>query len=245
MTDTINDIYFPEENSLESRTIDAREFFPRISLDVVSHNNSREFHDIRPGKGKVLNVTRKHVLVIKKPRKNILDDIYSEKKYATNILSIFSKHRVIRTNPISIIKPLSKTRFNTLDIRSYETIVSTRVYSDIYYTPTPLSRRARKVLRKHRRRIVIGSVVFASLSVSLVLLSLAAKNYVERETIRSYNRISALKDMRGIEAIAREVRDIRDSFETTALIFSPFRAGLDNRFYSHPQVHLASNVIHG
>lgn len=88
-------------------------------------------------------------------------------------------------------------------------------------------------------------MVAASLTVSLVLLSLAARSYIEQETIRDYNRIAALKDMRDLEAIQTEVKSIHDSFETIALVFSPFRAILDNSAYSHPQVHLASNVIHG
>jgi len=51
--------------------------------------------------------------------------------------------------------------------------------------------------------------------------------------------------MHDMSTLSEEVRDIHGSFETIALIFSPFRAMLDNNFYSHPQVHLASNVIHG
>lgn len=119
------------------------------------------------------------------------------------------------------------------------------MYVDLYAFPIPITRRIRKVLRRNRRRITIGSVVLASLSISIVLLSLTAKNYVERETIRDYNRIAALKDMRDLGAISREVTEIKASFEMIALVFSPFRAVLDNRFYSHAQVHLASNVIHG
>lgn len=109
-------------------------------------------------------------------------------------------------NPLSILEPLPKTRFNTLDVRLYKPIVSLRVYSDIYASTTPLSRRAKKALRKHRKHIAIGSVVLVSLSISIILLSFAAKNYVERETIRDYNRISALKDLRDMEAISKEVR---------------------------------------
>lgn len=92
---------------------------------------------------------------------------------------------------------------------------------------------------------MVGSLVFVTLSISLIFLSLAAKNYIEQETIRDYNRISALKDMRDIHVISREIQDIHSSFSRIATIFSPFRAILDNRFYSHPQVHLASNIIHG
>ena len=88
-------------------------------------------------------------------------------------------------------------------------------------------------------------MVLVSLSLSLILLSLAAKNYIERETIRDYNRIAAIKDLRDMDAISREVHDIHSSFEMVAFIFSPFRAVLDNAFYSHPQVHLAGNIIHG
>lgn len=196
----------------------------------------------------MLNVTKKHLLTLKKPvragRKS-LEDLFDKKKYATSILSLFSKQRIIRMNPVSILEPLPKTRFNTLDVRLYEPLLSIRTFPDIYRLPIPLSRRAKKTLRKHRRRIAIGSVVFASLSISLILLSLTAKNYVERETIRDYNRIAALKDMRDMEAISKEVHDIRNSLKTVALVFGPFRAVLDNRFYRHPQIHLASNVIHG
>ena len=84
-----------------------------------------------------------------------------------------------------------------------------------------------------------------SFSLSIILLSITAKNYVESETIRDYNRISALKDMRDISAMSQEIADIRDSFETISRIFSPFQIVFDNRFYSHPKVHLASNVING
>ncbi|HBB27497.1 TPA: hypothetical protein DCZ36_03315, partial [Candidatus Gracilibacteria bacterium] len=247
MTDIINDIYLPEEPGA-GRMIDAQEFFPKIKLDVLSHNNSRAFHDIQAGRGTMLNVTKKHILVIKKPAgagRKSLEDLFDKKKYATSILSLFSKQRVIRVNPISILEPLSKTRFNTLDVRSYEPLISIRTFPDIYRLPAPLSRRAKKVLRKHRKGITIGGVVFVSLSFSLILLSLAAKNYVERETIRNYNRIAALKDIRDIETLSREVHDIGNSLKTVAFVFSPFRAVLDNRFYVHPQVHLASNIIHG
>jgi hypothetical protein len=120
-----------------------------------------------------------------------------------------------------------------------------KVYTDLYSFPVPIVRRIKKLLRRNRRRIIIGTVVFASISTSLVLLSLTAKNYVERETLRSYNRIAALKDLRDLDTISREIHEIHGSFNTITLIFSPFRAILDNRFYSHPQVHLASNVIHG
>lgn len=154
MNDTINDIFLPEDPS-ESRTIDAREFFPKIQLDVISHNNSREFHDIQPGKGKMLNVTEKHILILKKPGKKGLEDLYDKKKYTGNLLSLFSKNRIIRTNPLSVLEPLPKARFNTLDIRLCEAAVSVRTYPDIYKLPTPLSRRARKTLRKHRRHIAI------------------------------------------------------------------------------------------
>lgn len=68
---------------------------------------------------------------------------------------------------------------------------------------------------------------------------------MEQETIRDYNRITALKDLHDIDALSREIQDIHGSFEKIALVFGPFRAVLDNRFYSHPQVHLASNVIYG
>lgn len=49
MTDIINDISLREDSSA-SQTIDAQEFFPKIQLDVVSHNDSHAFHDIRNGK---------------------------------------------------------------------------------------------------------------------------------------------------------------------------------------------------
>lgn len=105
MTDTINDIYLPEDPSA-SQTIDARDFFPKILLDVVSHNNSRAFHDMRSGKGKMLDVTEKLTLTIKKPGKKGLEDLYDQRKYTGSILSLFSKNRTIRMNPISILKPL-------------------------------------------------------------------------------------------------------------------------------------------
>lgn len=66
MTDIINDIYLGDDSSA-LRTIDAQAFFPKIHLDVISHNNSRTFHDIQSGKGKLLNITNKHILIIKKP----------------------------------------------------------------------------------------------------------------------------------------------------------------------------------
>lgn len=244
MNDIINDIYLPEDPE-SSQTVDTLDFFPRTQLGVLSHNNSRVFHDMRSGKGKRIDLTVKHILTIKKPGKRSLEDLYDRKKYQGNILSIFSRNRVVRTNPVSILKPLPKPPFNTLDIRLMETIPSVRIYPDIYSFPVPLTRRVRKTLRRNRKRIAIGGVVFASVAISLIFLSLAAKNYVERETIRDYNRISALKDMRDMEAISREAESIRSSFGRVALVFSPFRVILDNRFYSHPQVHLAGNVIHG
>ena len=139
----------------------------------------------------------------------------------------------------------STCEINSLDIRLCDPIISTRTYPDLYTFSVPLSKRTRKLLRKHRKHIAISGVIFASLSISLVLLSLAAKTYVERETIRDYNRIAALKDMNDIEILSKEVTEIHDSFKKIALIFSPFRAVLDNQFYSHPQVHLAGNVIYG
>ncbi len=182
---------------------------------------------------------------LKKPSKKSLEDLYDMKKYTPSILGIFSKNRVIRTNPLSILTSLPAPVFNTLDVRTMEYMIPSRIYSDIYSFPVPLSRRVRRTLRRNKRRIAIGSVVILSLSISLVLLSVTAKSYVEQETIRDYNRIAALKDMRDLEALSKEVSDIRNSFETIALVFSPFRAVLDNNIYSHPQVHLASNVIHG
>lgn len=244
MTDIINDIFLPEDPS-ESSTIDARDFFPKIKLDVVSHNTSHIFDDIRSGKGKVLNVTKKHTLTIKKPGKKGIEDLYNQKKYVGGILTLFSKNRIIRTSTISILEPLSRIPFNTPDVRAYEAIISTQRYPDIYKLPSPLARRARKAIRRHRRHIAIGTIVLASLSVSVILLSFTAKNYVEKKTIYNYNRIAALKDMRDMDTISKEMKEIHDSFENIALIFSPFRAVLDNRFYSHPQVHLASNVIYG
>lgn len=244
MNDTLNDITFPEDSSAP-RTIDAQEFFPKARLGVVSHNTAQVFHDMSFGKGKVLNVSKRPVLTIQKTGKKNLEDLFPEKKYAGNILSIFSKNRIIRMNPVSVLSPLSRIPFNALDIRSLEPLPLTRVYPDIYRLPTPPVRRIRKALRKHRKGIALSSVVLASLSISLVLLSLAAKTYVEKETIRNYNRISALKDIRDIPMLSREIQDIENSFDTIALVFSPFRITLDNRFYSHPQVHLAGNVIHG
>ena len=182
---------------------------------------------------------------LKKPGKKSLEDLYDMKKYTPTILQIFSKGRIIRTNPVSILAPLPDPVFNSLDLRTLEYIIPTQIYSDIYSFPVPLARRVRRTLRKNKRRIAIGGVVLVSLSVSLVFLSLAAKNYVEHETIRDYNRIAALKDIHDMEALSKEVNDIHQSFETIALVFSPFRAVLDNSIYSHPQVHLASNVIHG
>lgn len=200
---------------------------------------------MRTGEGEILDLRTKLTLTIKKPTRNTLEDLYGKKKYTASILSIFSKNRVIRLNPLSVLSPLPISPFNTLDMRLLPKIVSVKTYPDIFAFPVPLTKRVRKTLRRHRKGIVIGSVVFASLSISLVLLSLAAKNYVERETIRDYNRIASLKDMRDLGAISREINEIHGSFETIALVFSPFRAVLDNRFYSHPQIRLASNVIHG
>ena len=244
MTDIINDIFL-NEDPLTPRQIDAREFFPKIKLDVVSHNNSHLFQDIQKGEAKRIDLRKKHVLTIKKTSRKSLEDLYNKDKYKTNILSIFSKSRIIRVNPLSILNPLPRTHFNTLDIRLLKEIPSLKTYPDLYSFPVPLSRRTKKAIKRNRRRIAIGSVVFASLSISLILLSLAAKNYVEQETIRDYNRISALKDLKDIDAISTEVSAIKESFDRIALVFSPFRLVLDNRFYNHPQVHLASNVIHG
>lgn len=154
MTDIINDISIPEDPSA-SQTIDARDFFPKIQLNVISHNSAHIFDDIRISKGKMLDVTEKHTLVIKKPKKESLEDLYHTKKYTTNILSIFSKNRIIRMNPLSILEPLPKARFNTLDIRLYGVMVSERTYPDIYKFSTPLPRRIRKTLRKHRKRIAV------------------------------------------------------------------------------------------
>jgi hypothetical protein len=200
---------------------------------------------MKSGEGNRLDLTKKHTLTIKKQRQKNLEDLYSEKKYTTSFLQIFSKNRIIRPNPISLLSPLPHPPFNTIDIRTLETIVSVSTYPDIYILPIPHLRRVTKTLRKQRKRIIVGSLVFVTLSISLVFLSLAAKNYVEQETIRDYNRIAALKDIRDITALTREIQEIHTSFSRIATIFSPFRIVLDNRFYSHPQVHLASNVIHG
>lgn len=72
-----------------------------------------------------------------------------------SILSVFSKNRIIRTDPLSIMDPLPRPRFNTLDIRPDEVVPSVRTYPDIYTLPVPISRRAKKTLRKHRKRIVV------------------------------------------------------------------------------------------
>lgn len=244
MPDIINDIVLREDSEAPA-TIDARDFFPKIELDVVSHNENCLFHDMKAGEGKRLDITAKLTLTLKKPARKTLEDLYPKDKYTARFLSLFSKQRIIRLNPLSVIEALPRTASSTLDMRMLEPIVSVRTYPDLYKFPTPLTRRARKALRKHRKRIAIGSVVVASLSVSLIILSLAAKNYVEHETIRSYSRISALKDLHSLDAISQEVDSIHDSFDTVALVFGPFRALLDNSIYSHPQVHLAGNVIHG
>lgn len=246
MTDTTNDIFFPEDIETE-RKIDAQKFFPKAKLGVLSHNNSRVFHDMKSGKGKVLNISKKHFLTVRKPVRNgkSTEDLFDSRKYAGGVLAIFSKERIVRTNPISILEPLPKIPFNARDIRSGEIIPSGRLYPDIYRFPTPLNRRIRRTLYRKRRQIAIGSVVFASFSISVILLSLAAKNFVEKETIRTYNRISAMKDVRDFETLRTEAREIHGSFETVAFVFRPFRMALDNRFYTHPQVRLAGNVIHG
>lgn len=244
MNDIINDIFLSEDPQA-SETIDVRDFFPNTELGVLSHNHARIFQDMQTGEGKKLDLTKKHLITIKKQRQKNLEDLYNEKKYTTKFLQIFSKNRIIRPNPISIMDPLPRPPFNTIDVRTLETIISVSTYPDIYILPIPHLRRVTKTLRKQRKRIIVGSLVFVTLSVSLVFLSLAAKNYVEQETIRDYNRISALKDMRDIHAIAQEIQDIHSSFSQIVTVFSPFRAILDNRFYSHPQVHLAGNVIHG
>lgn len=80
-----------------------------------------------------------------------MEDLFDKKKYTTNILSLFSKNRVIRMNPLSILEPLPKARFNTLDVRLYEPLAPIRTFPDIYRLPAPLSRRAKKALRKHRK----------------------------------------------------------------------------------------------
>ncbi len=244
MNDIINDIFLSEDPRA-SETIDVSGFFPHTELGVLSHNHSHIFQDMKSGEGKKLNITKKHTLTIKKPRQKNLEDLYNQKKYTTKFLQIFSKQRIIRPNPISILSPLPRPPFNTIDIRSLEPLISLSTHPDIYILPIPHLRRVTKTLRKQRKRIIVGSLVFVTLSVSLVFLSLAAKNYVEQETIHDYNRISALKDMRDINAISQEIQDIHASFSRISTVFSPFRAILDNRFYSHPQVHLAGNVIHG
>ncbi|MDD2916990.1 MAG: DUF4012 domain-containing protein [Candidatus Gracilibacteria bacterium] len=244
MSDIINDI-LPQGDSEAPQTIDARDFFPMATLDVVSHNTEHIFNDMRVGVGKKLDISNKLILTVKKPKKETLEDLYHGKKYVPRMLHIFSKNRIVRLDPLSIIDPLPKIVFNSLDIRTMEERLSERLHFDIYSFPVPIRKRIRKTLRKNRKRIAIGGIVFASLSISLILLTLAAKTYVERETIRNYNRMSALKDMRDIGTLSKEADDIHRSFETIALVFSPFRTVLDNRLYSHPQVRLAGNVIHG
>ena len=244
MTDTINDITLNEDPSVLLK-IDARSFFPRIDLNIISHNNARAFHDIQFGKGKILDLTKRHILIIKKPSKTNLEDLYNRKKYTSNFLQIFSKQRIIRTNPLSLLSTLPTIQFNSLDIRALEEIPSGKLYPDIYNFPLPLSRHIKKTLRKNRKRIAVGGIVFASVSLSFVFLSLSAKAYIESETIRNYNRIAALRDMRDLEVVSREIASIENSFNQITILFSPFRFLLDNGFYSHPEVRLASNVIYG
>ena len=86
-------------------------------------------------------MTAKQKIVLKKLTSKNLEDLFHKKKYTPSFLTLFSRKRVIRTNPVSIINPLSVSRFNSLDIRILEEIINEKRYTDLYSFPLPISRR--------------------------------------------------------------------------------------------------------
>ena|GEM_PF-6295290 len=196
--------------------------------------------------GPKIDLTVKPILQIKKLNKTRhLGDLYDPKIFSPTFLSILSKDRIFRPNPLIAIDPLGEVRPNTLDVRALEELPIARTYPDLYYLPTPLSRKIKRYVRRHRKQLAMGGVVVASLSVSLLLLGISAKGYIERGTITQYNRLGALKEIRNIDDFQKEVIDIRNDFGTISFLFSPFRILLDNSLISNDTVHLADNVISG
>jgi len=241
----INDLFLGDEYR-SSRVVDTLEFFPRSETRVVYHNATKLFTDMRSGVAPDIDLTEKPILRINTLRKTRhLGDLYNPRDFNPTFLSILSKDRIFRPNPIIAIDPLPETRPNSLDIRTLEELVSRRTYPDLYYLPTPISRKIKRYIRKHRKQLAMGGVVVASLSVSLLLLGISAKGYIEQSTITQYNRLSNLKEIRNINDFQKEVADIRSNFGTISLLFSPFRILLDNNLISNDTVHLAGNVISG
>jgi len=154
MIDTLNDIY-SRDNPLASATIDARDFFPTITLAVVFHNDSGIFNDMRAGRANHINLSHKLTLFIKKPQRKNLEDLYNKSKYTNKFSFLGSKRKVIRLNPLSIIAELPTLDFNTIDIRGDEHYVSKKLYTDIYSFPLPIRKRVQKILRKNKKRIAV------------------------------------------------------------------------------------------
>lgn len=241
----INDLFLTEEGE-DTRVVDVLGFFPNIETQVVCHNNTKVFTDMRAGEAGKIDLTEKPILQINMLRKTRhLGDLYNPADFNPTFLSILSKDRIFRPDPIVAIDPLPEIHPNSLDIRTLEELVSRRTYPDLYYLPTPLSRKIKRYVRRHRKQLAMGGMVVSSLSVSLLLLGISAKGYIEQNTITQYNRLSNLKEIRNINDFSREVADIRSDFGTISLLFSPFRILLDNGLISNDDVHLAGNVISG
>lgn len=241
----INDLFLAEGGE-DTRALSVLGFFPNIETQVVCHNNAKVFTDMRAGAAEKIDLTEKPILRINTLRKTRhLGDIYNPRDFNPTFLSILSRDRIFRPDPIIAIDALPETRPNSLDVRTLEELVCRRTYPDLYYLPTPISRKIKRYVRRHRKQLAMGGVVVASLSVSLLLLGISAKGYIEQSTITQYNRLSNLKEIRNINDFQKEVADIRSDFGTISLLFGPFRILLDNGLISNDDVHLAGNVISG
>ncbi len=253
----INDIIWNEDG--KSYPVNLFEFFPKANLKAILHNNGNIFNDVKfIINTKKINLTKKKRLSVGKLKNKNFYDIIGKKLNKLKLKEVlkFKKERIL-INPLCITTPLPELSYNSLDIRQLKESPIFKTYPDIYQVKRPSVKKyikklknikniSENIYKKHKsffHRWAVAWFIAFIISVSLVLIWIWFKNYIQAEVIDSYQKIYSFKNLRSWEEIKNEAKKVKRKLSILSFLFAPVNALWNNILYKNDDIILANNVI--
>lgn len=249
--DKINDIIAPIPGE-KIKPIDLLEFFPTSKVKAIKLSQYNIFCDIYQELENTIDLSKRQKISIKKFKKDECLDLIkketSQKPFS--LLLKYNKKRVL-LDPINILSPLQKVRRNTLDIRNLEIMTVWKTYADFYVLPLAPQQVVKKFYKKNQDIIkkwlskwAIITITTSAILLSITLVIVGYKNYLEAELKESYKEIYNLKNIRNPQELLEKSSNLSSRFTKLKVLYFPVDLLWNNFIYSNSKIRTAWNLIY-
>lgn len=250
--DKINDITPPIPGE-KVKPIDLLEFFPRLKVKAIKLSQYNIFSDIYQELEEKVDINNKKKISVKRFYREDCLDLVKKRKNTKPFWFILkqNKERVL-FDTINLLSPLKRVARNTLDIRDLETIITWRTYPDIYTLPlapqqviSKFYRQNQSVIKKWLSKWIVISLTWSTIIISLILLWIWYKNYMQAELTDSYQKMYALKSEKNPAIFYKKAQELKSRFTKLEILFFPANMLGNNFIYTNSNIKTAGNIIHG